>query len=186
MNIPICPSGKTNYSVHAFCPDCHSPLCRRHGSYVRRGFHAPNHAVAIAVTVPRYRCLNPECLRCTFSILPPLVLRYCRFFWPYLLTVLQSHAAGTTPYHQARHVWSVGRGVILRTVAMFARMTIWVAQLHQELSDGRPQRSVELMVKIILRKLGRIVLIERWYRHHYPLRFCAKTSITQFECTLSR
>jgi hypothetical protein len=56
--------------------------------------------VAILVIISRYRCLNPECPRRTFPVLPPLVLRYSRFFWPCLLALKMSLDQGLTPYHR--------------------------------------------------------------------------------------
>jgi len=122
--------------------------------------------------VQRFLCLNKECSRCTFSVLPPMVLRYCRFFWPCLLALEQALATGSTPYHQAQHVWHVGWGVIVRARALLNRLTPWVEELHRELTDGGRVRGLGSMVQIITRKLGRIELLDRWYRHRYPLRFC--------------
>lgn len=171
MNIRICSAGETALAGGIFCPGCHTTQCRRHGFYIRRGFHAPNGVWPREVKVIRYRCCNPECDRCTFSVLPPWVLRYCRFLWPYLFMVVRSHERGSTRYHQAKHVWNVGWGVIVRAIAMFSQMKLWIAQLFQELFDGQRQRQVELMARLAIRKLGSIELIARWYRHWYPKRF---------------
>ena len=169
MNIPNCPARRANGLVS--CPGCHLCQCRKHGFYLRKGFHAKNGAVAIPVWIPRYRCLNPECPRCTFSILPPMVMRYCRFFWPCLLTLSGNLDAGVSPSHLSEQVWHVGRGVILRAAALMDRLGPWVERLHREITDGKPMRRLELMVKIIAAKLGRPELVERWYRHRYPSRF---------------
>ena len=95
-------------------------------------------------------------------------MRYCRSFWSDLLAVKQSLAAGISAYRLARHVWHVGRGVIVRAAALLQDMAVWVAQLHQELTDGAAVRGLGLMVKLATHKLGRVELVERWYRHHYP------------------
>jgi len=171
MNITFCPLQYANAAVSISCPTCHTTRYRRHGAYSRKGFHTLNDVVAIPMTVQRYRCLNTECPRCTFSILPPHVMRYSRFFWPCLLALRQALAIGLTPYHQAKHVWQVGRGVIVRAAALLNQLAPWVEELHQELTDGGQVRKLRFMVKIIIRKLGRIELVDRWYRHRYPLRF---------------
>ena len=95
-------------------------------------------------------------------------MRYCRFFWSALVAVKQSLAAGISAYWLARHVWHVGRGVIVRAAALLRDMAVWVAQLHQELTDGAAVHDLGQMVKIATHKLGRVELVERWYRHHYP------------------
>jgi hypothetical protein len=172
MKIPNC--RVQGASVQVCCSKCHSPRHRGHGKYTRKGFHIGKDKTAEPVSVPRFLCLNPDCPRRTFSILPPLVLRYSRFFWPCLLVLSQALAAGETPYHLARHVCHVGRGVILRAAVLLKHLGPWVEELHRELTEGRPARELALMVKIITAKLGRIELGERWYRHRYPLRFSTK------------
>jgi hypothetical protein len=119
---------------------------------------------------------------CTFSVFPRQVLRYCRFFWPDLLAVKRDLAAGKTVEHIAR-LWHVGEGVILRAQDLLSRLGLWVEQQHRELTDGKPVRAIELMVKIIVRKLGRRELTHRWYCHRYPRRFSAKWGATQFNST---
>jgi len=101
-----------------------------------------------------------------------MVMRYCRFFWPCLLALNNALAEGSTPYHLARHVWHVGFGVIKRAAGLLRRLVPWVEGLHRELTDGAPAQTLERMVKIITAKLGHIQLLQRWYRHRYPLRFC--------------
>jgi hypothetical protein len=51
------------------------------------------------------------------------------------------------------------------------RLGPWVETLHREITDGKPVRRLELMVKIIVAELGHSELVERWYRHRYPRRF---------------
>jgi len=172
MKITNCPL-KSAHNLHEIivCPGCRSPDCRRHGFYPRKGFHTQMSGTWIIELVPRYRCLNPECPRCTFSVLPPLVMRYWRFFWPCLLALYQNLAAGSTPYHLAHHVWHVGREAILRAAALLRRLCLWVGNLYRELTDGRPLRDLAAMVKVLTAKLGRLELVERWRRHRYPRRF---------------
>jgi hypothetical protein len=172
MKIHFCPLSENNNDVVlVLCPRCHHTHCHSHGSYQRKGFNTRYNAIAIPISVPRYRCLNKECPCCTFSVPPPMVMRYSRFFWPCLLSLQQALSTGSTIYHQARHVWCVGWGVIRRAKGELNVLTSWVERLHRELTDGKPQRDLALMVKIITGKIGRLELIERWYRHRYPLRF---------------
>lgn len=170
MNIRIDPEQGNTRGPFA-CPSCRWRSFRRHGCYVRKGFHAPNHAVALTVKVPRYRCLNPDCGRCTFSVLPRYVLPYCRFYWFYLLSVRDCLSRGSTVYHLARHVWHVSWAVLVRALALLRGMGTWVEQLHRELTDGAPAQEPERMVKSITARIGRHELVQRWYRHRYPSRF---------------
>lgn len=157
-------------NIHKYpvrCPACHQRSSRKHGAYVRKGFHAPHGATAPAVRVPRYRCLNPACRRTTFSLLPEGVLPLCRFRWSDLLSVWHALAAGTNACHLARHVWHVGLGVIVRTRALLARMQLWTQARYREITDGMPGGEFETMVKHIIGKIGRLELLRRWYRHRY-------------------
>jgi hypothetical protein len=104
-----------------------------------------------------------------------MVLRYCRFFWPSLLAIKKALASGSTPYYLAQHVWYVGRRVIVRAAALLDRLDTWCGQLYQEVTDGAPACELGFMVKIVTRKLGRIELVDRWYRHRYPRRFSNKS-----------
>src|SRR5512136_2285954 len=85
-------------------PACHYRDCRRFGFYTRKGFHLPNCAVAEIVEITRYLCLNPDCSLCTFSILPPGVMRYCRFFWTGLLSLKTAMEAGVSPKRLADNI----------------------------------------------------------------------------------
>jgi hypothetical protein len=100
-----------------------------------------------------------------------MVMRYCRFFWPCLIALYQTLADGSTPYHLARYVWHVGREVILRAAALLRRLCPWVGRLYREITDGNAVRDTAMMVKVVTAKLGRLELVERWYRHRYPHRF---------------
>jgi transposase-like protein len=102
MNIHPCP---------VYCLFCRQGSTRKHGVYVRKGFHARMGSTAMQDSVQRYRCLNRECKRATFSILPEDVLPLCRFRWSDLVSVQHALGAGTSVYHLARHVWGVGRGM---------------------------------------------------------------------------
>lgn len=95
-------------------------------------------------------------------------MRCCRFFWPHLLAVKRSLAAGISAYRLARYVWQVSRGVIVRAAALLGDVSVWMRRLHRELTDGATPRSLEQMVKHATHTLGRVELVERWYAHHYP------------------
>ena len=153
MKIPDCHVHYASNKDHFLCPGCHCSLYRKHGFYIRKGFHTPNHTIVHPIKIPRYLCLNPECTRCTFSILPPDVMRYCRFFWPGLLVLKSALDAGAVLKRLARNVWHVGHKVMVRAAALLDRLCPWVACLHQELTAGKPERRLALMVKIIIKKL---------------------------------
>lgn len=175
MKIPVCHVHSTSNKGRFRCPGCHCIHFRKHGFYVRKGFHAPNCAVAIPVMVQRYLCLNPQCRRCTFSVLPSLALRYCRFFLPYLLALNRALREGMTPYRLACHVWHVGRAVIVRASALINELTHWVRGQYQELTESRSAGILERMVERVTDTMGRFEFAQRWYRHRYPRRFQCKT-----------
>ena len=170
MKIPVCHVHSASNKSRFRCPWCHGDLYRKHGFYVRKGFHAPNCAAAIPVKVQRHLCLNPQCRRCTFSILPDGVLCYCRFFWPYLLALNRALREGMTPYRLARHLWHVGRRVILRAAALLKSLEHWMAALYQELTDGRIASGLDGMMRFIADAIGWSEFERRWYRHRYPRR----------------
>jgi hypothetical protein len=155
------------------CPHCRRSFCRRHSCYIRKGFHRRNEATVILIRVPRYRCLNEECPHRTFSILPPLVLRYTRFFWPDLVAIQKARALGTPLFCLAK-VFNVGRRVIAGAEAVLGQLSVWIGQLYREVTDGAHQGALLFMVKSIIRKLGYTELLDRWYCHRYPARFRCK------------
>jgi hypothetical protein len=167
MNILVCPLRHATDTEPVYCPGCHSHYHCKHGVYTRKGFH--NRYGLVTITVQRYRCRNKECPRCTFSVLPPMVLRYCRFCWPCLLLV--ERASGVK--HSSLSPWEISRGVALRAAAVLTAITSWVSELYREVTDGGAGTNLCRMVKIITWKIGRIELSNRWYRHHYPRRFPA-------------
>lgn len=168
MNILlVCPLQHTTDTAPVFCPGCHSHDHCKHGVYTRKGFHIRYGIITIPLAVQRYRCRNKACPRCTFSVLPPMVMRYCRFFWPCLLFALYASSTEQPPLS----VWNVSRGVARRAVTALTAITSWVREIYQEVTDGAAGADLGRMVKIIVRKIGRIELSNRWYRHHYPHRF---------------
>ena len=173
MKIPFCFLTKPNWPKSITCPTCRSSRSRKHGSYTRTSFHGQQDpAVALPVQIPRYRCLNPECRRCTFSILPEQVLRYCRFCLPSLLIIHLNHSAGMSLY-QLIKIWRIGRGVLKRALAMIDRFIPWICDLYRELFDGQPaqRKPVGVTIRRINLRLGWSEIVECWYRRHYPGRF---------------
>jgi hypothetical protein len=170
MNINFCPLHYTDESsdVVVACPTCHDTQCQKHGFYIRKGFHTQNKSISLPIQIQRHRCLNPECERRTFSVLPPMVLRYCRFFWPCLLAVWNA-LTHLSMYHIAR-IWNVDRRVIAGVDSLQNIIHNWVAKQHQELTNGSKVRSLPLMVKIISFKTGMAELMSRWYCYRYPKR----------------
>lgn len=169
-----------------FCPVCHCTDCPYHGRYIRKGFHREASGEVILVVILRYLCLNPACERRTFSILPPNVLPYCRFFWPSILSILQATTVGMNPSTLAER-WHVSRRVIVHATAVLEQMGEWFDRVHQEVCDGIQRSGFESMVKMVVHKLGRIELIHRWYRYCYPRRFPDKNrSHTIRLCTVKQ
>lgn len=122
------------------------------------------------MTIPRYRCRNPDCSVRTFSVLPFCVLRYSRFFYPDLLLVKNALAIGISPYRLARYVWQVGKGVITRIAAELEKMGSWIERTHREITNGVPGRNFKSMVKHISSKLGYVDLTERYGYQRYKHR----------------
>jgi len=170
MNIIFCPLQRAFKSSKVVCPSCHSDQCTKHGFYERNGFHVLDKIIKIPMRIQRFRCTNPQCKRRTFSVLPPMVLRYCRFLWPCLQRIWNAVSEKLTPYRIAR-LWNVDRAVIVRAAALQLTLHLWVKKLHQEITDGRKSRSLTLMVKVITFKIGLVNLMNRWYCHHFPKRF---------------
>ena len=161
MNIHVCPLQQPIAPEPIFCPGCHSKHFCKYGVYTRKGFHVPDGVVAIPIGVQRYRCLNKECSRCTFSVLPPMTLRYCRFFWPCLLLFWKTDEKGLP----------ISRGVAQRTKKSLTLICAWVKSLYREVTDGGSGFDLEHMVRIIVGKIGGTELSNRWYRYRYWRRF---------------
>lgn len=164
------------------CPACNSPDCRKHGSYVRKGFHSRTRAPVIRV-VPRYRCLNSQCPRRTFSILPPGVLRYCRFLCPSLLSLKAARNNGISACRLALR-WFTGRRVIAYAMSQLELMGCFADGLYRELADGAAAPQLPLTVKFLVAKIGYPALNWRWYCHRYPLRAVCRKDATQFDSFL--
>jgi hypothetical protein len=169
MNILVCPLQQPTDPEPVFCPGCHSHDHCKHGVYTRKGFHIRYGIITIPISVQRYRCRNKECPRCTFSVLPPMVLRYCRFFWPCLLLIVRASDVENSPLP----AWEISHGVALRVAVVRTAITLWVSELYREVTGGGAVTNLGRMVKIIVHKIGRVELSNRWYRHRYPRRFPA-------------
>jgi hypothetical protein len=181
MKIRPSPTLSPTTTIRPRCPTCHSCHQHKHGCYNRNGFHLrhkdtlPTHAHEVKVM--RFRCLNPECPRCTFSDLPQNVMPYYRFYWQDILDIRQSLSTGLTPWFLAKMIWNVGCAAIRRLVRMLTSLIPWIESQHQEITNGLPTCGLERMVRIIIAKLGRNQLVYRWYRHRYPLRFFEQTHV---------
>jgi transposase-like protein len=170
MKICIARQQNTSGNNAVECPYCKTDHHRKHGFYMRKGFHGNSAGLALLIPIQRYRCLNTECPHSTFSVLPPMVMRYCRFFWPCLLSLWKIMESGSQIVHQLASMWNVGRKVILRAAALKNIMEPWIKKLYRELTCNEPSRDLGLMVKIITAKIGHEELRSRWYCHRYPQR----------------
>ena len=170
MNITFCPiTMKHVLPAVTCCPSCNWTGCPKHGKYIRKGFHSKSMQICFQIPVQRYRCKNPACIRATFSVLPPMVLRYCRFFWACLIAVIDA-LERVTPAALAL-AWNVGVGVIHRAQDHHSALEPWVSQQYQELYPlNTENRSFMRKVKILTTQLGLTAIMNRWYHKHYPLR----------------
>jgi hypothetical protein len=169
MNIAFCPLNlKHVFPDAACCPSCNWTDCQKHGVYIRKGFHSRYIQAFFQILVQRYRCKNPSCIRATFSVLPPMVLRYCRFFWFCLIAVIDA-LERVTPAALAL-TWNVGIIVIDRALDLHHVLQRWISQQYQELHPDNAGRSFVQMVKILTAKFGLRALMNRWYHKRYPKR----------------
>jgi hypothetical protein len=175
MNILVCPLLHITDTAPVYCPGCHSHDHCKHGVYTRKGFHIRSGIVPIPIAIQRYRCRNKECTRCTFSVLPPMVVRYCRFFWPCLLSIARASGVKSLSFPALE----ISRGVAFRVAALLTAITAWVRELYREVTDGRIGTNLGRMVKSIVCKIGRTELSNRWYRQRYPRRFPAPLRLDQ-------
>jgi hypothetical protein len=171
MNIDFCSIIPKHVSSSVVrCPHCNCTNCPRHGRYVRKGFHSKDRSVCFQVEIQRYRCNNKSCRHASFSVLPPLVLRYCRFFWPCLLAVWNQINSLSPLILAIAHTWNVGTGVIKRATELYSVIHEWVSKQYQEQCGDCKNRSLARMVKILTFKTGLADLMSRWYWHQYPAR----------------
>ena len=137
MNITIPSQKNTKDCARITCPRCKTRQLCKHGTYQRKGFHVRGRIMSVTRTVKRYRCKNPLCSCCTFSVLPSGTLRYCRFSCSGLLALKEALRSGASPYHLARHVWHVGREVITRAGAQLERLTSFIASSEEFVGSFR-------------------------------------------------
>jgi len=170
MNIAFCPLNlKHVFPTAICCPSCNWTDCPEHGVYIRKGFHSKFIESCFQIQVQRFRCKNPACGRATFSVLPPMVLRYCRFFWFCLIAVIDA-LERVTPAALAL-TWNVGIGVIDRVQDLHHVLQQWVSQHYQELHpENTKSKSFLQMVKLLTRTFGLAALMDRWYHKRYSKR----------------
>lgn len=171
MNIDFCSINQKHVSSSVIrCPHCNCTNCPKHGQYIRKGFHSKDRSSCFQVEIQRYRCNNKLCKHASFSVLPPMVLRYCRFFWPCLLAVWDQINALSPMIIAVAHTWNVGIGVIERAKTLHSAIHLWVLKQYQEQCNSCKIHSLALMVKILSFKTGLTDLMNRWYWYHYPAR----------------
>lgn len=171
MNIISCPINQKYVSSSVVsCPHCNCKYCPKHGHYIRKGFHSKDSSSCFQVEIQRYRCKNKQCKHASFSVLPPKVLRYCRFFWSCLLEVCNEIKSLSPMVLTISRTWNVGVGVIKRATQLYSAILPWVSKQYQEQCNNCKVRSLALMVEILSFKTGFADLMNRWYWHHYPAR----------------
>lgn len=173
MNIKHCLANTTAGIPPVKCPRCQFCHIRKYSSYTRKGFYVLKETPKIPMIIKRYRCLNPDCNVCTFSVLPCGVLRYCRFFYPGLLQVKNALSSEISFYKLARYVWHLRTRVIKRAAGEISRIGIWVTCTFREISDGGTVQGFNAAVKYLTHNMGSVDLTERY--GYYPHRLaCAK------------
>ena len=171
MNIVSCQiNQKYDSSSVVSCPHCNCTYCPKHGHYIRKGFHSKASSSCFQVEIQHYRCKNKLCKHASFSVLPPMVLRYCRFFWPCLLAVWTEIKSLSPMLIAISHTWNVGIGVIKRATGLYFTIHEWVSKQYQEQFDSCKIRSLAFMVKRLFFKTGLTDLMNRWYWYHYPTK----------------
>ena len=171
MNIVFCPINQKHvFSTVVHCPHCNCTYCPKHGGYIRKGFHSKASSSCFQVKIQRYRCKNQLCKCASFSVLPPMVLRYCRFFWPCLLEVWNELDSLSSMAIKIAQTYNVGIGVIERASDLHSALHPWVSKQYQEHCDSCKIRSLAFMVKRLSFKTGLTDLMNRWYWYHYPAR----------------
>jgi len=116
---------KQNLISEINCPQCgERHLIIKWGSYCRYLFEGDE-----TIAIQRFRCLNRQCSRSTFSILPHPFLPVARVPLCFFLAVLSLHQEGCSVAQMARAAgkrWSV----IRRCLTMAGRVKVF---LHSEL-----------------------------------------------------
>jgi hypothetical protein len=152
------------------CPYCGFGICWCHGRYSRKGFHrGPVRRLVILAWVRRYLCRSPDCGR-TFSMLPPGVLPYQRFFRSDFFTLSGWILAGRSAYSIARD-WGLGVGqtVIRRAGERIWQVKAWVEKVAQE-EWAAMYPILRKTVSGLLRFMDWPSFTGRWFRAVYPRR----------------
>jgi len=104
-----------------FCPECGERYrWVKHGFYRRYLFDGEDQ-----IAVQRYRCCNPDCPRCTFSILPYPFLRIVRLPLCVLMLLLERRENGASIARLSRAV-AKGKGVVRRALHKAERIRPWL------------------------------------------------------------
>ena len=106
-----------NLTSTIICPQCgERHLVIKWGSYRRYLFDGDDR-----VPIQRFRCLNRQCSRCTFSVLPHPFLPVVRVPLSFFLAILSSHQKGCSVAQLARNAvksWAM----IRRCLSMASRV----------------------------------------------------------------
>lgn len=122
---------KQNLIADVICPQCgERHLIIKWGCYYRYLFDSDETAA-----IPRFRCLNRQCSRCTFSVLPHPFLPVLRVPLCFLLALLVLRQKGCSIARMAREAGK--RWTVIRRCLLIARRVR--ALLNNELADiGSP------------------------------------------------
>lgn len=166
---PRCSKHKSNFCTPK-CPYCHSRHNWRHGVYTRKGFHGrKGQCQAIIEAVQRFLCRQPSCGH-SFSVLPPEVLPYCRFFLHDALAIEQALLNGSSAYSIATYQWNIPLAVILRFKRLFVKVSSWLKQLFRE-TFSYAAHTTGSLIGALLRHYSWDEFGNMWFRRIYPARF---------------
>ena len=118
---------KQNLIADVICPQCgERRLIIKWGCYHRYLFDGDQTAA-----IQRFRCLNRQCSRCTFSVLPHPLLPVLRVPLCFLLALLSLHQKGLSIARLARQTGK-GWAMIRRCLIIARRVKAFV---HSEFAD---------------------------------------------------
>lgn len=154
------------------CPFCLLSHVWRHGTYERKGFHSRHGSEQIISVVQRYRCVNPDCPHCTFSVLPDGVIPYCRFFWSDLLRIHETSRERASSYKIARQWFGISVSAVWHVRKLLGRLSDWAQQQYRELMNGKTVSDLQQCVEGLVQKHGGTVLRYQWFRTNYKILSC--------------
>ena len=112
-------SSKDKENLHCRCPICGERYrITRNGHYRRYRFDSTSGRISIQ----RYCCWNPHCLRKTFSILPPGLLPYCRIPLCILLQIYHLHFDDHHTVSQCARRMNIGWNTVKRALNRMDRL----------------------------------------------------------------